>query len=244
MRGPSGGGAAPNADATLLLFDIDGTLVRGANRAHAAALRDALRRVHGIDADAVRLTIAPAGRTDGEIARMILLGAGIDARRIDERAAQVRTETCRRFAALVEDDLSEHIVPGVAELLAELSDRSDVRLALLTGNFEPIARLKLRRAGNLGRWFPSGQGAFGSDDEDRLVLPEIARRRAGSVGLPHPREQTVIIGDTPRDIACAHADGLRCVAVATGPHPAADLGAADTVVESPGDLRAALLSWL
>ena len=60
--------------------------------------------------------------------------------------------------------------------------REDVRLSLVTGNFEPIARLKLARAG-LGRWFAAGQGAFGSDSEDRAALPAIARRRAGVGGI-------------------------------------------------------------
>ncbi len=80
-----------------------------------------------------------------------------------------------------------------------------MRLALVTGNFEPVARLKLARAG-IGRYFPSGQGGFGSDSEDRAALPAIARRRAGPTGIPYPRERTIVIGDTPRDIACARAD--------------------------------------
>ena len=65
----------------------------------------------------------------------------------------------------------------MSELLEGLAARDDVRLALLTGNFEPIARLKLERAG-IGHYFPPGQGAFGSDHEDRAELPAIARARA------------------------------------------------------------------
>ena len=102
---------------------------------------------------------------------------------------------------------------------------------MLTGNLEPIARLKLERAG-LGRFFEHGQGGFGSDHEDRTELPAIARARAGG----YPRAQTVVIGDTPRDIACARADGVRCVAVATGPYSAAELAGADVVLESAHDL--------
>ena len=86
-------------------------------------------------------------------------------------------------------------------MLEELDAREGVRLAVLTGNLEPIARLKLARAG-LGRFFEHGQGGFGSDHEDRTELPAIARARAGG----YPRAQTVVIGDTPRDIACARAD--------------------------------------
>jgi phosphoglycolate phosphatase len=92
------------------------------------------------------------------------------------------------------------------------------------------------RAG-LGRHFPSGQGGFGSDSEDRAALPGIARKRAGHDGVSYPRARTIVIGDTPRDIACARADGVRCFAVATGPHGAADLDGADGVAENAAQLR-------
>jgi phosphoglycolate phosphatase-like HAD superfamily hydrolase len=122
-------------------------------------------------------------------------------------------------------------------LLEWLSDRC--RLGLLTGNYEAVARLKLSRAG-IGRYFPAHQGAFGSDGEDRAALPAIARRRAGSPGHPYPREQTIVIGDTPRDVACARADGLRCVAVTTGPFGSNELREADAVVTDVDALRAVL----
>jgi phosphoglycolate phosphatase-like HAD superfamily hydrolase len=223
----------------LLLFDIDGTLVRGANAAHAQALHAALRRVHGVDSEAIGLSISPAGRTDGEIARAILLDAGVSAERIDARWDRVREETCRLYAQLVEQDLSGFVIDGVPSLLEWLSGVEGARLSLVTGNFQAVARLKLRRAG-LGGFFEPGQGGFGSDSEDRLALPGIARRRAGRRGVPWPRERTVVIGDTPRDIACAHADGLRCLAVATGPIPASELRDADAVAADTGELRALL----
>src|SRR5947209_930600 len=83
-------------------------------------------------------------------------------------------------------------------------------------------RSKIGPAG-LGKWFHSAPGGFGSDSEDRAALPSIARRRAGHVR----REQTIVIGDTPRDIACARADGVRCVAVTTGQFGREDLSGAD-----------------
>jgi phosphoglycolate phosphatase len=231
------GGDAP----TLLLFDVDGTLLGRASTEHATALREALHEVHGLDRE-FRWPIAAAGRTDGEIARLLLLAAGVDAERIDERAADVRQATIAAYAGLCPDSLTDHVLPGIADLLDQLSGRDDVALSLVTGNFEPVARLKLARAG-LGRFFPAGQGGFGSDSEDRAALPPIARRRAGRDGVPFPRERTIVIGDTPRDIACARADGLRCVAVATGPHPAEDLGEADALAE-PGRLGETLVPLL
>jgi phosphoglycolate phosphatase-like HAD superfamily hydrolase len=228
------------SDPLLLLFDVDGTLLRGATDAHRDALHAALREVHQIDAARVRWNLSPAGRTDGEIARAILLGAGISAQRIDDRADEVREACCRWYAELCPPDLSQFVLAGVPELLGWLSvpDRG-AQLALVTGNYEPVARLKLLHAG-IGRHFSSGQGAFGSDAEDRVALPAIARRRAGTPGHPFPRERTIVIGDTPRDIACARADGLRCFAVATGPFGPDELGEADAVVADAGELRTRL----
>jgi phosphoglycolate phosphatase len=223
----------------LLLFDLDGTLLKGATDAHRDAMHEALRAVHSVKASQVKINLSSAGRTDPEIMRAILLAAGVSADRIDERADDVREECCRRFAALCPPDLSHTIIPGVPELLERLSGMEHVTLGLLTGNYEPVARIKLARAG-VGRYFPSGQGAFGSDAEDRAALPAIARRRAGAVGKPNPRPDTIVIGDTPRDIACAAADGVRCVAVATGPFDASELEGADRVAGDAHELRGVL----
>jgi phosphoglycolate phosphatase-like HAD superfamily hydrolase len=220
----------------LLLFDIDGTLLGRATAAHREALLEALHLVHGVDAAATRAPIAPAGRTDGEIARLLLLDAGVSAQRIDARADAVREACCRAYARLCPANLSHTVLPGIPELLRWLAGREDVRLSLLTGNYEPVARLKLARAG-VGRWFASGQGAFGSDSEDRTMLPAIARRRAGRRGRPWRREDTLVIGDTPRDIACARADGVGCAAVATGRHGCDELGDADLVAADALALR-------
>jgi phosphoglycolate phosphatase len=221
--------------ALLLLFDIDGTLLTGATGEHRAALHEAILAVHGIEADVSRRPITPAGRTDREITRAILLDAGVDAKQIDDRADAVQEEACRAYARLCPEDLSHTVLPGIPELLAALSDGDGHTLGLLTGNYEAIARLKLRRAG-IGSWFASGQGAFGSDAEDRTELPAIARRRAGRPGASYPSEQTIVIGDTPRDIACARADGARAIAVATGPFDVEDLRAADAVARDASEL--------
>jgi phosphoglycolate phosphatase-like HAD superfamily hydrolase len=226
----------------LLLFDIDGTLMKGASGAHAAALCRALKNVHNVDVGGIRLAGSAAGRTDGEIARLYLLEAGVSAERIDARAADVREECCRLYAGLCPADLSTMVVRGMPELLRSLHCADGVQLSLVTGNFEPVARLKLK-AGGIGRWFARGQGGFGSDSEDRTMLPPIARRRAGeAAGLSTswPREHTVVIGDTPRDIACARADDLRCIAVTTGPHRREELAGADLIADSSDELLAAI----
>lgn len=217
----------------LLLFDIDGTMLLRASAAHIDAIHAAIRDVHGIDIPGER--VEAAGRTDLAIVRSILELAGLDPACIDERSDELGAAAVAHYERLVPDDLSAHVAPGVPETLEELSTRDDAVLSLLTGNLEPIARAKLNAAG-IGRFFAAGQGAFGSDHEERGALPAIARERAGRDGEPYPRERTVVIGDTPHDIACARAGGVRVVAVATGPYPANALREADVVVGHASEL--------
>jgi phosphoglycolate phosphatase-like HAD superfamily hydrolase len=223
----------------LVLFDIDGTLLEGTTQPVGEAMSAALRAVHGVDTRFMRTQIVTAGRTDGEIARAILLDAGVSAERIDTLADSVRESCCQSCLRLLPEDLSGAVLPGVRELLNWLAEQEDVKLGLLTGNYEPIARLKLSRAG-IGWAFPLGQGAFGSDAEDRTTLPAIARRRAGTGQSRCPCGETIVIGDTPLDIACARADGVQCVAVATGSFTRDALAGADVVARNAAELRSIL----
>jgi phosphoglycolate phosphatase len=181
--------------------------------------------VHGVELDG--LHVEAAGRTDAAIARDLLLAAGVAGAEIDARADDVASAAVAAYEELCPPDLSAYVAPGVADALATLAAEPEVyRLALVTGNLEPVARRKLASAG-IGHYFAAGQGGFGSDAEDRAALPAVARERAGGWA----RERTIVIGDTPRDIACARADGVRVIAVATGPFSAEALAEADAVVD-------------
>ena len=153
----------------LLLFDIDGTLLQRASVEHALALRTAAGAVHGVDLLGVD-GVDYAGRTDRAITRDLLAAVGVS--EVDDAWVDACvTEYERRCPA----DLSAKVAPGMVELLEELAARPDeFRLALVTGNLEPVARIKLAAAG-IGHYFEPGQGGFGSDDEDRGRLPAIAR---------------------------------------------------------------------
>ena len=221
----------------LLLFDIDGTLLLRASMAHAAAVHEALRAVYGIG-DPAR-PVEAAGKTDLQIAREICLQADLPAAHFEDHLDDFRIATVEAYARLCPPDLSAHVSPGMDGVLDELAARDGVRLSLVTGNLEPVARIKLARAG-IGHHFARGQGGFGSDHEDRAALPAVARRRAGTHHRPYPRERTIVIGDTPRDIFCARADGVHVVAVATGPYAAAELTGADAVVARASEVLAAL----
>jgi phosphoglycolate phosphatase-like HAD superfamily hydrolase len=186
--------------------------------------------------------VEAAGRTDLAIARSMLLAAGVGAPEIDARAAEVAERAVTAYADLCPADLSPRLAPGIVELLEALADRpSEFTLSLVTGNLEPVARLKLERAG-IGHHFPGGQGGFGSDHHKRAELPPIARARMSSP--PWPRERTIVIGDTPRDIACARADGVLVAAVATGPFPVEALADADAVADDARALLPVLEDWL
>jgi phosphoglycolate phosphatase len=187
--------------------------------------------VHGVELDG--FAVEQAGRTDAAIARDLLRRAGVPEAEIDARAGELARAAVKAYEELCPPDLSGLVAPGVPDALTALAaEPESYRLALLTGNLEPVARRKLASAG-IGHWFAPGQGGFGSDAEDRGALPAIARARAGG----WPRERTVVIGDTPRDIACARADGVRVIAVATGPFGAQALADAVAVVDG---VRAAL----
>jgi phosphoglycolate phosphatase len=229
----------------LLLFDIDGTLLLKASREHAESIYAALRRIHHLH-EVPEGKVEAAGRTDGAIARSILTLAGVPAEKIDDHARDVNAMAGADYAHRCPEDLSDRLSPGIVDVLDQLSARDDLALTLLTGNIESIARLKVERAG-IGGYFPRGQGAYGSDSEDRAELPEIARRRAASLagggggeGGAYPREKTVVIGDTPRDIACARADGVHVIAIATGPFGVAELAGADIVIETAREIPGAL----
>lgn len=218
----------------LLLFDIDGTLLLRASGPHAQALISSMEKVYGVS-ELHSGGMELAGRTDPEIARRFLLLAEVDDKVVDDKFDEFKRTSVEQFARICPDDLSDRVNPGMPSVLDELASAHE--MSLVTGNLEPIAHLKLKRAG-IGHHFPTGQGGFGSDNEDRTLLPAIARQRAGD----HPREDTVVIGDTPRDIACARADGVKVIAIATGPYAVAELEDADVVITRAEELPGAIAS--
>jgi phosphoglycolate phosphatase len=204
----------------LVLFDIDGTLL-SASGAGRRALDQAMRDVYGtsgpIDSYDFR------GGTDPQIIRDLLARAGLDEPAILAGEAAVY----RRYETLLEAEVGDgrgvSLYPGVRELVETLASRDDVVVGLLTGNIEAGARIKLRPT---GLWPRFRLGAYGSDDADRTRLPRVAAVRAERlVGRVFHGPDTVIIGDTPRDIGCARAFGATAIAVATGWHSLEDLAA-------------------
>jgi phosphoglycolate phosphatase-like HAD superfamily hydrolase len=239
MSASNGKSGHDMGETVLLLFDIDGTLLIRATDDHRDAVHAAIRRVWGV-ADPAAAHVDAAGRTDPEIARHILLLNDVAAEHVDDRMIDFKRVAAEEYARRCTADLSGFVAPGVVDLLSSLQAREGVRLGLVTGNLEAIAERKLARAG-LGTFFEHGLGGFGSDSEDRTDLPAIARGRAGTRGAPYPRADTIIIGDTPLDIACARADDVRCFAVTTGPFDRDALSGADEIVSSASEL-APLLS--
>ncbi len=207
----------------LLLFDIDGTLIRS-NRAGRLAMRAALEELFGtagpID------TYSMGGKTDARIITDLLTVIGIPPSKIEAQLPTIYDCMAEKSAEIYPDKGILHCA-GVQELLAELSTHQEVLLGLLTGNARQTAALKLVAAGIDVKQFRVG--AYGSEATDRNLLPAIAMQRANVLannvldsnslaGARFTGDNTIIIGDTPADILCARAGKATAVAVATGWH--------------------------
>jgi len=194
----------------LVLFDIDGTLItdRGAAR---QAFGAALAQTFDYRDDLSRYDFS--GRTDPQIAFMILRDAGWNDADIEARFPELWT---RYLADLAKNATPERVqtLPGIVPLLDALASHDDVTLALLTGNIEPGARLKLGPA-NLNGYFPFG--AFGSDSAKREELPPIAVERASRIdGYRFEGRDVVIIGDSIYDVRCGVPHDATTIAIASG----------------------------
>jgi phosphoglycolate phosphatase len=194
----------------LVLFDVDGTLFLTHDPLAGQALHETLQERFGVRLpdDAIE-HVDHEGKTSLRIARLVLEAAGVDAERVDDGLA----EWCPRFAEryiqlLAHADTSGwRAAPGAEQTLERLAAAGH-RLALLTGNPEPMARARMERLG-LARFFGPGQGAFGCDAESRIELIGLARGRAGG----WPVNATVEIGDTARDASSAREAGVRSILV-------------------------------
>jgi phosphoglycolate phosphatase-like HAD superfamily hydrolase len=175
----------------LVLFDVDGTLFLTSDPLLGVSLAAALgvpNRLRELD---------HAGRTIAWQARSLLDGATPP----DDWCARVE----RRYVEQLGETWHWEAPEGTAEALGEL-EGDGVRLALVTGLPERIARLRMERVG-LGRFFESERGAFGCESEDRVELVRLALGRAGvGAGL------AVMVGDTIHDVAAAHGAGVAAIA--------------------------------
>ena len=218
----------------LVLFDIDGTILtdRGASR---SAFSDALAAVYDFRGDLGRYDFS--GRTDPQIAHMILRDAGLSSTDVDARLPRLWSAYIAGLTHNIANGRVQ-VMEGIRELLAALQAHTDVVLGLLTGNIESGARLKLGGA-DLNDYFPFG--AFGSDSPDRTELPPIAIRRASDhAGREFRGRDVVIIGDSIYDIRCGVPYDATTIAVASGKTPAETLRAENPryFFESAADLGA------
>jgi phosphoglycolate phosphatase-like HAD superfamily hydrolase len=220
----------------LILFDVDGTLFLTDDPLVGEATAEAAREVWGVELppDCLARLDLP-GALALRQARELLRRAGVTGRQIDAGlprwcALHAKLYVERLPAA---DTSAWRPAEGAWDTLAELEGRD--RLALVTGNAEPIARARMERLG-LDRFFPPGQGAFGCEAEERPRLIELARQRAGG----WPAAETVAVGDTPEDVAGARAAGIHVVAVVSPRYDADAFADADGVISSLGSLPGAL----
>jgi len=193
----------------LILFDIDGTLIDSGG-AGTRSLDLALKELFSID-NAFQ-GISMAGKTDTQIIKEGLLKHGIS---VNGNIDAVITAYLKYLRKEINND-RKHVKPGIYNLLNTLSFMKDIVSGLLSGNLESGARIKLEPF-KLNDYFLTG--AFGSDDEDRNNLLPVAVKRFEELFRRKIEIDTcIVVGDTPRDVECAHIYGAMCIGVATGPY--------------------------
>lgn len=194
----------------LVLWDIDGTLVRGGDIG-ARAFDLAIEHVLGVrPPERVRMS----GKTDPQIVREYLTMLG---REEDEHIPLILSHLEAELAT-AEGLIREHgiVLPGITEILPRLDADPDFRQSVLTGNIAPNALVKLA-AFSLERWLDLDIGAYGSDHADRNALVPVALERAARLrDMTYAPSEVWVVGDSENDLACARAGGVRCLLVATG----------------------------
>ena len=203
-----------SSDLRILLWDIDGTLVRstraGAFKAYTVPV---LESVFGTAGRLRELSVS--GMTDLQIVAEALRDEGFTHEQIRARVNELRERYMFEMERVTIGEQLFQALPGACEVLEAVNAHPRYRTALLTGNIEPAAHLKMRLVG-LSRFFQL-PGAFGDDSHDRRDLPALAAARIShALQLDLAPAQFIVIGDTPNDIACAKHFGARSVAVATG----------------------------
>ena len=180
------------------------------------------------------------GKTDPQILRDIFLAAAVPERDIPALLHRAIAEAVRLLAEAKSDlRAAGHVLPGIAEVLPRLDERAGVRQSTVTGNLAANALVKLSSFG-LIEHLDTAIGAFGSDHHDRERLVPIALGRAARLrGDGFDPGDVWVVGDTPHDLACAQAAGVRCLLVATGAYALADLEdlAPDVALPDLGDVE-------
>ncbi len=221
----------------LLLWDVDGTLVR-AGELGAAVFDSALEMVLGMKPTS---RVRMSGKTDPQIVQEYLEQMGVE--ETDERVdAILRGIEVQLAAASADGELAAggSALPGVGAALRILAADDRVLSTLVTGNVAPNAFLKVAAFG-LDQWLDLEVGAYGSDDADRNRLVPIAVTRVASArGVLLDPTDVWVIGDTPRDLECARAAGSRCLLVGTGRYSSEELAplGADAVFDDLSNVDA------
>jgi phosphoglycolate phosphatase len=229
----------------LVLWDIDGTLVQ-AGEVGRDIFTEAFQAVLGRDPDQVTAkALVMAGRTDPEIALEFLAAHEIaEGERHLPAFSEALVSALAAKAAVIRE--RGRALPGARETLAALGRADGVVQSMLTGNLQPNALLKLASF-DLDGYLDFEVGGFGSDHHHRPSLVEVARVKAErKYGAAFDGAATVLVGDTPLDVAAGRAGGARVVAVATGPFRADELATtgADAVLEDLADVEAAVAAIL
>jgi phosphoglycolate phosphatase-like HAD superfamily hydrolase len=218
----------------LVLFDLDGTLMLTGG----AGLRAMERAGH--------LVFDRPFSLDG-----IMIGGSMDPLLYVEATTRLRIADAQtlherfrdQYLLELERELTDsaanvRVMPGFPDLLHELREQPDIAVGMVTGNYAAAVPIKLSAIGFEVDWFE--HNAFGDEGPDRPALVKLAIDRfTGTTGLSIDAADVVVVGDTPRDVHCAKANGCGCLAVGTGRYPLDELleAGADVAVADLADPR-------
>lgn len=223
------GRTAGQVSRALVLFDIDGTLIRRAGPHHREALVEAVRRVAGLESTTDNIPVQ--GMLDRDILAIMMRNAGATQSAVRRLMPELVSEAQSIYVRTC-PNLQKKVCPGARRILTGLQRRG-VPVGLVTGNLTRIAWKKMERAG-LKQYFRFG--SFAEHATDRTGLVRLAIRRARQEGWIDRRSRISLIGDHPNDIRAARANGVLAIAVASGVEPGQQLAAHHPDVLLP-DLR-------
>lgn len=235
----------------ILLFDIDGTLTTSSKSVERDVFLQTLTEVYNVQIE--KKDIVYSGGTDRLIWKWLLNANGIEYGDTEEEIEAIFNVYKRKIKeGITAGHWEWTILKNVNELLTRCSKEDDLILALLTGNMIETAEVKLSNAGVIFDVFKMNYdggnklvGAFGSDNMDRPTIVKLAMNRFNEIfNTVIPKENFLIIGDTPKDVLCGHKNGIAAVGVATGIYSADHLRTvADYVLDDFGDIDSSIKAF-